>query len=96
MAAVLASVDCAATSIGFPIRNMHTISESAHTGDLIAAAHVIFETAQAMDKIKNLQEHFKSNHPRLDRATTIKHKASAAKSRQKKKVAGKKSTSAKR
>jgi len=32
MAGVLASVDVAATSVGFPIRNMHTVSELAHTG----------------------------------------------------------------
>jgi len=31
MASVLASVDSAATSVGFPTRNMHTISESGHT-----------------------------------------------------------------
>jgi len=96
MAAVLASIDCAATSIGFPIRNMHTISESGHTGDLLAAIHVIYETALAMDKIKDLRKHFKTNHPRLDQASTLSHKSSPAKSRQKKKLAGKKVTSSKR
>lgn len=95
MAAVLASVDCAATSIGFPIRNMHTISESAHTGDVIAATHAIYETAQAMDKIKQLRDHFKSNHPRLDEANTITH-ASSAKPTRAKKATRKKATAVKR
>ncbi len=95
MAAVLASVDCAATSIGFPIRNMHTISESAHTGDVIAATHAIYETAKSMDKIKQLRDHFKSNHPRLDEANTITH-ASSAKPARAKKTARKKATTAKR
>ena len=36
MAGVLGNVDCAATSVGFPIRNMHTISELGHTGDVVA------------------------------------------------------------
>lgn len=96
MAAVLASIDCAATSIGFPIRNMHTISESAHTGDVLAATHVIYETAKAMDKIKQLQDHFKSNHPRLDEANTITHKQSPSKTARAKKVSRKKATPTKR
>ena len=95
MAAVLASIDCAATSIGFPIRNMHTISESAHTGDVLAATHAIYETARAMDKIKQLREHFKSNHPRLDEANTITHKSSSKSSRTKK-ATRKKASSGKR
>ena len=73
MAAVLASVDSAATSIGFPTRNMHTISESGHTGDVLAAIHVITKTIQAMDKEENLREVFKASHPRLDDTTTISH-----------------------
>ena len=94
MAAVLASIDCAATSIGFPIRNMHTISESAHTGDVLAATHVIFETARAMDKIKNLGDHFRSNHPRLDEASAIGHSKPAT--RAKAKSTRKKATPSKR
>ena len=74
MAAVLASVDCAATSIGFPIRNMHTISESGNTSDCLAAIHVIFETIRAMDKVKDLHKKFKTSHPRLDKAVPLKHK----------------------
>ena len=82
MAGVLASVDCAATSIGFPIRNMHTISESGNTSDVLAAIHVIFETIRAMEQVKDLDKAFKTGHPRLDKAVTIKHKkAKAAKAR---------------
>jgi len=74
MAAVLASVDSAATSIGFPIRNMHTISESANTNDVLAATHVIFETLKLMDKDSSLQDSFKANHPRLDAADPLVHR----------------------
>jgi putative aminopeptidase FrvX len=41
MAGVLGGVDSAATSLGFPIRNMHTISELGHTGDVIACIHAL-------------------------------------------------------
>ncbi len=41
MAGVLTGVDCAATSVGFPIRNMHTISELAHTGDVLASLETL-------------------------------------------------------
>ncbi len=73
MAGVLASIDSAATSIGFPIRNMHTISESGHTGDVLAAIHVIKETLLAMDKEKDLHQAFKETHPRLDQTTAVTH-----------------------
>lgn len=73
MAGVLASVDSAATSIGFPIRNMHTISESGHTGDVLAAVHVIAETILAMDEEKDLFKAFREKHPRLDKVKPLKH-----------------------
>lgn len=73
MAGVLASVDSAATSIGFPIRNMHTISESGHTGDVLAAIHVIAETIFAMDKERDLFKAFREKHPRLDKVKSLKH-----------------------
>ncbi len=73
MAGVLASIDCAATSVGFPTRNMHTISESGHTGDVIAAIEVLKETLLAMDKVEDLTEAFKTSHPRLDNTTPIEH-----------------------
>ena len=66
MAAVLASVDAAATSIGFPIRNMHTISETGHTGDVLAAIHGIARALQHMDKLDVTADDLRQSHPRLD------------------------------
>lgn len=76
MAGVLASVDCAATSIGFPIRNMHTISETGHTGDVLAAVHALKETIFALDKVADLKREFLDNHPRLDEAQGLAHQGS--------------------
>lgn len=73
MAAVFASVDAAATSIGFPIRNMHTISETGHTGDVIAAAHGIFETGKLLDEEKVTADDFRNSHPRLDTSEPLRH-----------------------
>lgn len=73
MAAVLASVDSAATSVGFPTRNMHTISESGHTGDVLAAIHVLKSTLMAMDEEDDLYGSFRASHPRLDQTTPITH-----------------------
>jgi endoglucanase len=73
MASVLASIDSAATSVGFPTRNMHTISETGHTGDVLAAIHVIKETVMAMDKEDDLRAAFRASHPRLDGSRTIVH-----------------------
>lgn len=75
MAAVLASIDAAATSIGFPIRNMHTISEAGHTGDVLAAIHVLAKTFQRMDKMNDggglSVDDFHQNHPRLDQSSQM-------------------------
>ncbi len=70
MAAVLAGIDSASASIGFPIRNMHTISETGHTKDVLAAIAGMEATFRAMDKMNkgkgiNVDE-LKDNHPRLD------------------------------
>lgn len=73
MAAVLASVDAAATSVGFPTRNMHTISESAHTGDVLAAIHALKETILALDAEEDPAAAFRDEHPRLDDTTPITH-----------------------
>ncbi|MEE2889842.1 MAG: peptidase M42 [Planctomycetota bacterium] len=73
MAGVLASVDSAATSIGFPIRNMHTISESAHTGDVIGAIHALVATLRKMDKEGTSSEDLCGAHPRLDEVDTLAH-----------------------
>lgn len=51
MAAFFASIDAACTSIGFPIRNMHTISESGHTGDVLCAVHSSVGLVRHMDNM---------------------------------------------
>ena len=77
MAGVLASVDCAATSIGFPIRNMHTISETGNTQDVLAAIHAVAGTIQALDAQPDPQRAFLDNHPRLDQAVPLGHQGGA-------------------
>ena len=78
MAAVFASIDSASASIGFPIRNMHTISESGHTGDVEAAIHAIFLTMKHMDGLNGgsgiTSEDLRDGHPRLDEASTLQHR----------------------
>jgi len=76
MAGVLASIDCVATSVGFPIRNMHTISETGHTGDVLAAVHAVTETVARLDRENRgnkLHQRFQENHPRLDEAGALSH-----------------------
>lgn len=73
MAAVLAGIDAAATSVGFPIRNMHTISETGHTGDVLACIHALAATIQSLDKKNVTREDFRTGHPRLDTATPLTH-----------------------
>ncbi|HBM28506.1 MAG TPA: peptidase M42, partial [Halomonas sp.] len=77
MAGVLASIDSAATSMGFPIRNMHTISETGNTQDVLAAIHALHHTIQALDALPNLKRAFLDNHPRLDQASPLAHQGSA-------------------
>jgi endoglucanase len=74
MAAVFAAIDAAATSIGFPIRNMHTISETGHTGDVLSAIHAMFETLKQMDADGLSAADFRDNHPRLDLSSPIRAK----------------------
>ena len=77
MAAALAGFDSAVTSIGFPIRNMHTISETGHTGDVLAAIHGIDATLRIMDKMNQgkgiTRSDFKNNHVRLDKVKELKN-----------------------
>ena len=79
MAGVFASIDAAATSIGFPIRNMHTISESGHTGDVLAALHGLVETLRHMDAMNDgagiCSDDLIAAHPRLDQAVGLGHQA---------------------
>ncbi|MCR9295313.1 MAG: M20/M25/M40 family metallo-hydrolase [bacterium] len=81
MAAVLAAIDSAAASIGIPTRNMHTISESAHTGDVDAAIYAIFEMLRYMDALNNGQginhQQLRDGHPRLDQSTSLLHQQPA-------------------
>jgi endoglucanase len=75
MAAVFASIDAAVASIGVPIRNMHTISETGHTGDLLAATHLVAETIRAMDAANGgsgmTADDLRNGHPRLDQAESF-------------------------
>lgn len=77
MAAVLAAIDSASASIGFPIRNMHTISESGHTGDVDAAIHALFQMIVHMDTMNDGKginaDDLKDGHPRLDLSSSQQH-----------------------
>lgn len=72
MAAVLASIDAAAVSAGIPLRNMHTISEVAHTGDVLACLHGMHETLMLLDGMHGgrglARDDLRERHPRLDQA----------------------------
>lgn len=82
MAAVLAAIDSASASIGFPIRNMHTISESGHAGDVEAAIHGIYQTMIHMDGLNDgagiSEQDLRESHPRLDEAVELTHRPAAA------------------
>ena len=78
MAAVLAAIDSAAASIGIPIRNMHTISESGYTGDVEAAIHALFRLLEHMDAMHDGSGIRASDlchgHPRLDSSSELTHR----------------------
>lgn len=71
MAAFFASIDAASTSVGFPIRNMHTISETGHTGDVLASIYALDAAIAKMEQDALTAESFKQGHPRLDRVSQI-------------------------
>ena len=83
MAGVLGNVDCTAASLGIPVRNMHPISESGHTGDVLAAIHLVTGTLQALDAQDDgsgrLRDTFRQGHPRLDQAAGLAHPGPTAK-----------------
>ena len=83
MAAVLASIDSASASIGFPIRNMHTISETGHTHDLETAIHAIYQTMVHMDGLNGGKgitgDDLRESHPRLDQSVVQGHLPAAEK-----------------
>ncbi len=71
MAGVFAAIDTAATSVGFPIRNMHTISESGHTADVLSAIWGMYYALESMDEQDVMADDFRTGHPRLDHVTAI-------------------------
>eukprot|EP00040_Diaphanoeca_grandis_P006142 m.36133 g.36133 ORF g.36133 m.36133 type:complete len:455 (-) comp17264_c2_seq1:131-1495(-) len=71
MAGVLSGVDCAAITLGFPIRNMHTVSELGHTGDVLATIEVIKAALEDMSEQRLDQQRLKTSHVRLDQATDL-------------------------
>ncbi len=77
MAAVLAAIDSAAASIGLPIRNMHTISETGHTFDVDAAIYGMFYLLKEMDEMHGgkgiTADDLREGHPRLDQSGAIAH-----------------------
>lgn len=73
MAGALAAIDAAATSIGFPIRNMHTISELGNTHDVLAAVHAIGRSIQEMDERGLTRDDWPPSQPRLDEASPLTH-----------------------
>ncbi|MEM7475682.1 MAG: peptidase M42 [Planctomycetota bacterium] len=84
MAAVLAAIDSAAASIGLPIRNMHTISESGHIGDVDASIHAMHRMLQKMDQMNDgsgiTADDLRAGHPRLDTSAKLAHKPAPKKS----------------
>ncbi len=71
MAGFFAAIDAASTSIGFPIRNMHTISETGHTGDVLSAIWSMVYMLEDMDEQKVTCDTFKQNHARLDTVSPV-------------------------
>ena len=71
MAGVLASQDVAAASLGFPIRNMHTVSETAHEGDVLACIHVVYEFLRDAERSGLTREDFQRAHPNLANAEPL-------------------------
>eukprot|EP00941_MAST-03F_sp_MAST-3F-sp1_P004357 g4357.t1 len=71
MAGVLGNTDCAATSVGFCIRNMHTISELGHLGDVTSCIEGLYETIKHMARNKVTGESFRDMHPRLDNSERL-------------------------
>ncbi len=53
MGPVFASIDAAAVSLGIPLRNMHTISEVGHTGDVMATIKLIELFLDYLEKGEN-------------------------------------------
>ena len=50
---------------------MHTVSETGHTGDLLAATHLVAETLLSMDAADIKSDDLRMGHPRLDMAEPL-------------------------
>jgi putative aminopeptidase FrvX len=78
MAAVLAAIDSAAASIGIPIRNMHTISESGYSGDVDAAIYALYHLLLEMDQMNGgngiARQDLIHGHPDLNHASQLTHR----------------------
>jgi endoglucanase len=75
MAGFFANIDAASTSIGFPIRNMHTISETGHTGDVLAAIYGVYALIERLERLEVSADTLRQTHPRLDNAQPLHHTA---------------------
>ena len=71
MAGFFAAIDAASTSVGFPIRNMHTISETGHTGDVLACIHAMDAMLASMEDQALTPQDFRQGHARLDQVKSV-------------------------
>jgi len=58
-----------------PIRNMHTVSETGHTGDLLAATHLTAQTVRLLEDRGIRAKDFRDGHPNLGESTPIEWQA---------------------
>lgn len=75
MAPFLASIDAATTSLGFPIRNMHTSSELGHDQDVLGAIHLMYHMLHSMDNMNGgsgmVRDDFRKGHIGLGNAEVV-------------------------
>ena len=71
MAAVFSNMDVAAGSVGIPVRNMHTISETGSTQDVQAAVHLLHNLLKQFDHDKVTRQCIIDSHPNLSEATEL-------------------------
>lgn len=73
MASVLSNKDVVCTSVGVPVRNMHTVSECGVTDDVYAASFLIQKSVEKLveeQKTKG-KDIFKTTHPDLSKASVV-------------------------
>ncbi|MHC4451420.1 MAG: peptidase M42, partial [Planctomycetota bacterium] len=51
--------------------NMHTVSETGHTGDLLAATHLVVQMIRLLDERGIKAKDFRDGHPNLGESTPI-------------------------